>query len=156
MSKLLSAARLLPATALLTMSFLSGAAQAQATPDSGKVRISSSAPYQVTAQEAASMETPYMLSNGQILVVRQQDRQFFGRLMQPRELRAKPEVAMLATAPGHFVTPRGTAFAFEQNGERVVIDDAQHLPGLRLPAGQNLANLTGTAAGSASVRLVSR
>jgi len=160
MSKLVSATRRFPATALLAlcaMSCLSGAALAQSSADSGQVRISSSAVYQVTAQEAMSMETPYALSNGQVLVVRQQDRQFFGRLARPRTMQEGQEVELHATAPGRFVSGRGAAFAFEKNGEQVVIDDAQLLPGLRMPAGQGLADTSGNSPDTqTSIRLVSR
>lgn len=152
MSKFIQVTRLLPA-ALLALSAACAPALAQSGADTGKVRISLQAPYQVSAQEAMSMERPYALSNGQVLVVRQQDQQFFGRLAQPRELRARQEVRLHATAPGRFVTERGASLAFEQDGERVVIDDAQRLPGLRTPAGQRLADTAGT---DAPIRLVSR
>lgn len=151
-----SLSRLLSAAALCALS--SGAmAQTSAVqpgqPDA--VRVSVNAPYHVTAQEAMSMERPYALSNGQILIVRQQDSSFYGRLALPREYQQKPEVELIPTASGQFVTARGAAIAFEQQGERVVIDDAQLLPGLRMPAGQSLAN-TDASGASASIRLVSR
>lgn len=156
MMSMTSLSRLLSAAALCTLSALSAGAMAQTSavqpgqPDA--VRVSVNAPYHVTAQEAMSMERPYALSNGQILIVRQQDSFFYGRLALPREYQQKPEVQLIPTASGQFVTARGAAIAFELQGERVVIDDAQLLPGLRMPAGQSLAD---TGAGG-SIRLVSR
>lgn len=51
------------------------------------------------------------------------------------------------------VTRRGATFAFSNAGEHVVIDDAQYLPGLRMPADSRTAMRL---EGAHSVRLVSR
>ena len=145
----------LVATALLTLACASSLAQA-APGDS--VHVSIGAPYRVTTQEARDIENSYALSNQQILVVRVQDDHFFGRLVNSKnQLLGGPrqEVEIYAQAPGKFVTRRGASFAFSDAGEHVVIDDAQLLPGLRMPAdSRNASTLDGSASGS--IRLVSR
>jgi hypothetical protein len=141
--------RLLPLLAAL-FALAGGTAQAQ-TADS--VRVTSGAYYHVTAQDASDIEQQYRLSNGQRLEVRQQDKHFFGRLIDEREWHAKPSVEIYPTGPGQFVTKKGAAFVFSNAGDRVVIDDAQFLPGLRMPADMRSAS---TVTGSASIRLVSR
>ncbi|MBB5369433.1 MULTISPECIES: hypothetical protein [unclassified Janthinobacterium] len=142
----------LAATALLTLACASSLAQA-APPDS--VHVSVGAPYHVTAQEALDIENSYALSNQQILVVRVQDQHFFGRLANKDQLMQgqRQEVEIYAQAPGKFVTKRGASFVFSNAGEHVVIDDAQLLPGLRVPADSRNAS---TRDGSTSIRLVSR
>ncbi len=141
--------RLLPLLAAL-FALAGGTAQAQ-TADS--VRVTSGAYYHVTAQDASDIEQQYRLSNGQRLEVRQQDKHFFGRLIDEREWQAKPSVEIYPTGPGQFVTKKGATFVFTNAGDRVVIDDAQFLPGLRMPADMRSAS---TVTGSASIRLVSR
>ncbi|MEG0882193.1 MAG: hypothetical protein RSE46_08470 [Janthinobacterium sp.] len=133
-----------------------GMAQAQtaaAPPTTDSVRVTSGTYYHVTAQEASDIEQQYRLSNGQRLEVHQQDSHFFGRLIDDRERQEKPSVEIYPTGPGQFVSKKGATFAFSNAGDRVVIDDAQFLPGLRLPADMRSAS---TATGSASIRLVSR
>ena len=146
--------RLFPLAAAVLLSLASAGAIAQsvpAAPDS--VRVSVSSPYRVTAEEAQQVEQHYLLSNDQILVVREDNQHFFGRLSDKLERRDKAEVELYPQAPGVFVTRRGASFAFSDAGERVVIDDAQTLPGLRMPADSRSAmRLDGTS----SVRLVSR
>ena len=141
--------RLLPLLAAL-FALAGGTATAQ-TADS--VRVTSGAYYHVTAQDASDIEQQYRLSNGQRLEVRQQDKHFFGRLIDEREWQAKPSVEIYPTGPGQFVTKKGATFVFTNAGDRVVIDDAQFLPGLRMPADMRSAS---TVTGSASIRLVSR
>jgi hypothetical protein len=141
--------RLLPLLAAL-FAFAGGTSQAQ-TADS--VRVTSGAYYHVTAQEAFDIEQQYRLSNGQRLEVRQQDKHFFGRLIDDREWQEKASVEIYPTGPGQFVTKKGATFVFSNEGEHVVIDDAQFLPGLRMPADMRSAS---TVTGSASIRLVSR
>ena len=141
--------RLLPLLAAI-FALAGGTAQAQ-TADS--VRVTSGAYYHVTAQEAFDIEQQYRLSNGQRLEVHQQDKHFFGRLIDEREWQAKPSVEIYPTGPGQFVTRQGSTFVFSNEGAHVVIDDAQLLPGLRMPADMRSAS---TAAGSGSIRLVSR
>ena len=141
--------RLLPLLAAL-FALAGGTAQAQ-TADS--VRVTSGAYYHVTAQEAFDIEQQYRLSNGQRLEVRQQDKHFFGRLIDDREWQEKASVEIYPTGPGQFVTKKGATFVFSNEGEHVVIDDAQFLPGLRMPADMRSAS---TVTGSASIRLVSR
>lgn len=141
--------RLLPLLAAI-FALAGGTAQAQ-TADS--VRVTSGAYYHVTAQEAFDIEQQYRLSNGQRLEVRQQDNHFFGRLIDDREWQEKASVEIYPTGPGQFVTKKGATFAFSNAGDRVVIDDAQFLPGLRMPADMRSAS---TVTGSGSIRLVSR
>ena len=141
--------RLLPLLAAL-FALAGGTAQAQ-TADS--VRVTSGAYYHVTAQEAFDIEQQYRLSNGQRLEVRQQDKHFFGRLIDDREWQEKASVEIYPTGPGQFVTKKGATFVFSNEGEHVVIDDAQFLPGLRMPADMRSAS---TVTGSGSIRLVSR
>lgn len=141
--------RLLPLLAAI-FALAGGTAQAQ-TADS--VRVTSGAYYHVTAQEAFDIEQQYRLSNGQRLEVQQQDKHFFGRLIDEREWQAKPSVEIYPTGPGQFVSKKGATFVFSNEGAHVVIDDAQFLPGLRMPADMRSAS---TAAGSGSIRLVSR
>lgn len=141
--------RLLPLLAAL-FAFAGGTAQAQSA---DSVRVTSGAYYHVTAQEAFDIEQQYRLSNGQRLEVRQQDKHFFGRLIDDREWQEKASVEIYPTGPGQFVTKKGATFAFSNAGDRVVIDDAQFLPGLRMPADMRSAS---TVTGSASIRLVSR
>jgi len=143
----------LAAATLLTLACASSLAQA-APADS--VRVSVGSPYRVSVQEAREIENSYALSNQQILVVRVQDDHFFGRLVNGKnQLLGGPrqEVEIYAQAPGQFVTQRGASFSFSDAGEHVVIDDAQFLPGLRMPADSRNAS---TLDGSASIRLVSR
>lgn len=133
-----------------------GTAQAQtaaAPPTTDSVRVTSGTYYHVTAQEAFDIEQQYRLSNGQRLEVHQQDDHFFGRLIDDREWQEKPSVEIYPTGPGQFVSKKGAAFVFSNAGDRVVIDDAQLLPGLRMPADMRSAS---TLTGSASIRLVSR
>ena len=141
--------RLLPLLAAI-FALAGGTALAQ-TADS--VRVTSGAYYHVTAQEAFDIEQQYRLSNGQRLEVRQQDKHFFGRLIDDREWQEKASVEIYPTGPGQFVTKKGATFVFSNEGEHVVIDDAQFLPGLRMPADMRSAS---TVTGSASIRLVSR
>ncbi|PKB24308.1 hypothetical protein [Janthinobacterium sp. 64] len=147
--------RLLPLLAAI-FALAGGTAQAQtaAAPQAtDSVRVTSGASYHVTAQEAFDIEQQYRLSNGQRLDVRQQDKHFFGRLIDEREWQAKPSVEIYPTGPGQFITRQGSTFVFSNEGAHVVIDDAQFLPGLRMPAEMRSAS---TAAGSGSIRLVSR
>ena len=147
--------RVLPLLATL-FALVGAAAQAQtaAAPQAtDSVRVTSGSYYHVTAQEAFDIEQQYRLSNGQRLEVRQQDKHFFGRLIDDREWQEKASVEIYPTGPGQFVTKKGATFAFSNAGEHVVIDDAQFLPGLRMPADMRSAS---TAAGSGSIRLVSR
>ena len=142
---------------LATLFALAGAAAqaptAAAPHATDSVRVTSGAYYHVTAQEAFDIEQQYRLSNGQRLEVRQQDKHFFGRLIDEREWQEKASVEIYPTGPGQFVTRQGSTFVFSNEGEHVVIDDAQFLPGLRMPADMRSAS---TAAGSGSIRLVSR
>ena len=147
--------RFLPIIAAL-FALAGGTAQAQtaaAPQTTDSVRVTSGAAYHVTAQEAFDIEQQYRLSNGQRLEVQQQNNHFFGRLIDEREWQAKPSVEIYPTGPGQFVSKKGATFDFSNAGDRVVIDDAQFLPGLRIPADMRSAS---TAAGSASIRLVSR
>jgi len=147
--------RLLPLLAAI-FALAGGTAQAQtaAAPQTGdSVRVTSGSYYHVTAQEASAIEQHYRLSNGQRLEVQQQDNHFFGRLIDEREWQAKPSVEIYPTGPGQFVSKKGATFVFSNEGAHVVIDDAQLLPGLRMPADMRSAS---TAAGSGSIRLVSR
>ena len=147
--------RVLPLLATL-FALAGAAAQAQtaAAPQAtDSVRVTSGSYYHVTAQEAFDIEQQYRLSNGQRLEVRQQDKHFFGRLIDDREWQEKASVEIYPTGPGQFVTKKGATFAFSNAGEHVVIDDAQFLPGLRMPADMRSAS---TVTGSASIRLVSR
>ena len=147
--------RLLPLLAAL-FALAGGTAQAQTTTapqTADSVRVTSGAYYHVTAQEASDIEQQYRLSNGQRLEVRQQDKHFFGRLIDEREWQAKPSVEIYPTGPGQFVSKKGATFVFSNAGEHVVIDDAQFLPGLRMPADMRSAS---TVTGSGSIRLVSR
>ena len=145
--------RFFPIAAIL-LSLASAGALAQsppATPDS--VRVSVNSPYRVTAEEAQQIEQQYLLSNDQILIVREQSQHFFGRLSDKNQRRDKAEVELFPQAPGKFVTRRGATFAFSDAGEHVVIDDAQVLPGLRMPADSRSAMRED---GATSIRLVSR
>ncbi|WP_219118265.1 hypothetical protein [Janthinobacterium sp. UMAB-56] len=133
-----------------------GTAQAQtaaAPQTAGSVRVSSGNYYHVTAQEAFDIEQQYRMSNGQRLEVRQQDKHFFGRLIDDRELQEKPSVEIYPTGPGQFVSKKGATFVFSDAGEHVVIDNAQLLPSLRMSADMRSASNVN---GSAGVRLVSR
>jgi len=147
--------RLLPLLAAI-FALAGGTAQAQtaaAPQTTDSVRVTSGTYYHVTAQEAFDIEQQYRLSNGQRLEVHQQDKHFFGRLIDEREWQAKPSVEIYPTGPGQFVSKKGATFVFSNEGAHVVIDDAQFLPGLRMPADMRSAS---TAAGSGSIRLVSR
>jgi hypothetical protein len=147
--------RFLPIAAAL-FALAGGAAQAQtsALPQStDSVRVSSSSSYRVTPQEAFDIEQQYRLSNGQRLEVQQTEHHFYGRLIDDREWQEKSSVEIYPTGPGQFVTQKGATFAFSDAGGRVVIDDAQLLPGLRMPADMRSASTT---SGNASIRLVSR
>ena len=146
--------RLLPLLAAI-FALAGGTAQAQtAAPQSAdSVRVTPGAYYPVTAKQAFDIEQQYRLSNGQRLEVRQQDQHFFGRLIDEREWQEKASVEIYPTGPGQFVTQKGATFVFSNEGAHVVIDDAQFLPGLRMPADMRSAS---TAAGSGSIRLVSR
>lgn len=147
--------RFLPlAAALLTFASAGAMAQASSTPAvTDSVRVSVGTPYHVTAQEAATLDQPYQLSNGQVFFVRQQDHQFFGHLAQRIHAPARQEVELYPVAPGRFVTKKGANLTFSDAGEKVAIDDAQTLPGLRISDDMRTA---GTADGSARIRLVSR
>lgn len=147
--------RLLPLLAAI-FTLAGGTAQAQtamAPQAADSVRVTSGTYYHVTAQDAFDIEQQYRLSNGQRLEVHQQDSHFFGRLIDDREWQEKPSVEIYPTGPGHFITRQGSSFVFSNTGERLVIDDAQFLPGLRMPADLRSAS---AANGSASIRLVSR
>ncbi|MGK5063601.1 hypothetical protein [Janthinobacterium sp. LB3P112] len=147
--------RLLPLLAAI-FALAGGTAHAQtaiATQTTDSVRVISGTYYHVTAQEAFDLEQQYRLSNGQRLEVHQQNQHFFGRLIDDREWQAQPSVEIYPTGPGQFITRQGSTFVFSNAGEHVVIDDAQFLPGLRMPADMRSAS---TAAGSGSIRLVSR
>ncbi|WP_332862439.1 hypothetical protein [Janthinobacterium svalbardensis] len=147
--------RLLPLLAAI-FALAGGTAQAQtaAAPQSAdSVRVTSGSYYQVTPKQAFDIEQQYRLSNGQRLEVQQQDKHFFGRLIDDREWQEKPRVEIYPTGPGQFTTRQGSTFVFSNEGEHVVIDDAQLLPGLRLRADMRSAS---TAAGNGSIRLVSR
>ncbi|PLY40227.1 hypothetical protein CSZ94_22075 [Janthinobacterium sp. ROICE36] len=147
--------RVLPIIAAL-FALVGGTAQAQtavASQTTDSVRVTSGTYYHVTAQEALDIEQQYRMSNGQRLEVHQQDKHFFGRLIDDREWQEKPRVEIYPTGPGQFVSKQGATFVFSNVGERVVIDDAQFLPGLRMPADMHSAS---TVSGSASIRLVSR
>ncbi|MGK5033344.1 hypothetical protein [Janthinobacterium sp. DSP2-3-3] len=149
--------RFLPLPILLALFALAGGtAQAQtaiAPHSTDSVRVTSGAYYHVTAQQAFDIEQQYRLSNGQRLEVHQQENHFFGRLIDDREWQEKPSVEIYPTGPGQFITKRGSTFVFSNEGGHVVIDDAQFLPGLRMPADMRNAS---TVNGSASIRLVSR
>ena len=147
--------RLLPLL-LAIFALAGGTAQAQtamAPQAADSVHVASGTYHHVTTQEASDIEQQYRLSNGQRLEVHQQDTHFFGRLIDDRELHAKPSVEIYPTGPGQFVSKKGSTFVFSNTGERVVIDDAQFLPGLRMPADMRSAS---TVDGSAAIRLVSR
>jgi|GEM_PF-4937997 len=147
--------RLLPLLAAI-FALAGGTAQAQtaAAPQTAdSVRVTSGAYYPVTAQQAFDIEQQYRLSNGQRLEVHQQNKHFFGRLIDEREWQEKASVEIYPTGPGQFITRQGSTFVFSNEGEHVVIDDAQLLPGLRMPADMRSAS---TVSGSGSIRLVSR
>lgn len=147
--------RVLPLLATL-FALAGAAAQAQtaAAPQAtDSVRVTSGSYYHVTAQEAFDIEQQYRLSNGQRLEVHQQDNHFFGRLIDDREWQEKPNVEIYPTGPGQFVSKKGANFVFSNEGTHVVIDDAQFLPGLHVPADTRSAS---TANGGTSIRLVSR
>jgi hypothetical protein len=145
--------RLFPIAAVL-LSLASAGAFAQSAPaDPGSVRVSVSSPYHLTAEEAQQIGQQYLLSNGQVLSMREQDQHFYGRLSDKNDKYAKTEVELFPQASGKFLTRRGAAFAFSDAGDHVAIDDAQVLPGLRLSADiRNAMRVEGTT----SVRLVSR
>ena len=146
--------RLFPFAAAALLSLASASALAQATPQhADSVRVTVSSPHSVTAQEVLEIEQQYLLSNQQILVVREQNQHFYGRLSDKNGRHDKAEVEIFPQAPGLFVTRRGATFAFSNAGEHVVIDDAQYLPGLRMPADSRTAMRL---EGAHSVRLVSR
>lgn len=145
--------RFLPLAAAL---FASAGAMAQNTAApavTDSVRVTVGTPYHVTAEEAATLDRPYQLSNGQVFFVRQQDHQFFGHLAQRANGPARQEVELHPSAPGKFVTRKGASLAFSNAGERVVIDDAQTLPGLRI---SDELRTAGSADGGTHIRLVSR
>ena len=147
--------RLLPLLAAI-FALAGGTAQAQsaAAPQSAdSVRVTPGAYYPVTAKQAFDIEQQYRLSNGQRLEVHQQDKHFFGRLIDEREWQEKASVEIYPTGPGQFVTKKGATFVFSNEGEHVVIDDAQFLPGLRMPADSRSAMRED---GATSIRLVSR
>ena len=150
----MQSSRLFPLAAAVLLSLASAGALAQNAPaPTDSVRVSVSSPHRVTPEEALQIEQHYLLSNDQILVVRQDNMHFFGRLSDKNSRHEKAEVELYPQAPGVFVTRRGASFAFSDAGERVVIDDAQVLPGLRMSADSRSAmRLDGTQ----SVRLVSR
>lgn len=149
----MSSVRLFPIAAIL-LSLASAGALAQSAPNApDSVRVTVNSPYRVTAEEAQQIEQVYLLSNEQMLIVREQNQHFFGRLSDKLERRDKAEVELFPQASGKFLTRRGAAFAFSDAGERVVIDDAQVLPGLRMPADSRSAMRMD---GSTSIRLVSR
>ena len=145
--------RFFPIAAVL-LSLASAGALAQSAPaDPGSVRVTISSPYHVTAEEAQQLEQQYLLSNGQKLILRQQDDHFYGRLSDKNDRHAKTEVELFPQASGKFLTRRGAAFAFSDAGDHVAIDDAQVLPGLHMSAdSRNAVRVEGTT----SVRLVSR
>lgn len=135
---------------------LAGAAHAQAgaTPQiTDSVHVNLGASYHVSTQEAFDIEQSYRLSNGQKLTISQINKHFFGRLGDDREWQEKPAVEIFPTGPGQFITKKGSSFAFSNGGTQVSVDDAQFLPGMRMPADSRNAS---TADGSASIRLVSR
>lgn len=143
--------RFLPFAAVL---FALASAQAMAAPTvTDSVRVTVATPYHVTAEEAATLDRPYQLSNGQIFVVRQQDHQFFGHLAQRVGAPARHEVELQPSGPGKFVTSKGASLVFHNAGERLLIDDAQTLPGLRITDDMRTA---GNADGGTRIRLVSR
>ncbi|MGK5027690.1 hypothetical protein [Janthinobacterium sp. RB2R34] len=147
--------RFLPlAAALFTLASAGAMAQATNAPAvTDSVRVTVGTPYHVTAEEAATLDRPYQLSNGQVFFVRQQDHQFFGHLAQHANGPARHEVELQPSGPGTFVTRKGVSLAFSNAGERVVIDDAQTLPGLRISDDMRTAN---SADGGTHIRLVSR
>ena len=147
--------RFLPlAAALFALASAGAMAQATQTPAvADSVRVTVSTPYHVTAEEAATLDRPYQLSNGQVFFVRQQDHQFFGRLAQRANSPARLEVELYPSGPGKFVTRKGASLAFSNAGELVMIDDAQTLPGLRISDAMRTAN---SADGGTHIRLVSR
>lgn len=146
-----------PLPIVLAIFALAGAAaQAQTAaspPATDSVRVSTGAYYHVTAQEALSIEQQYRLSNGQRMEIHESDNHFYSRLINDHELQEKPAVEIYPTGPGRFASKRGATFVFSNEGEHVVIDDAQLLPGLRMPAAMRSAS---TVSGSAGIRLVSR
>ncbi|MBE3026822.1 hypothetical protein GQ37_026490 [Janthinobacterium sp. BJB1] len=147
--------RFLPVLAAV-FALAGSAAQAQtaAAPQAAdSVRVTSGTYYHVTARQAFEIEQQYRLSNGQRLQIDQASNHFYGRLIDEREWQEKPAVEIYPTGPGQFVTRRGTTFVFSNEGEHVVIDDAQLLPGLHMPAAMRSAS---TASGNAGIRLVSR
>lgn len=140
--------------AAIVLSLASAGVLAQGVPTMpDKVRVSVNSPYRVTAEEAQQIEQRYLLSNDQILIVREQNQHFFGRLSDKNQLRNKAEVELFPQASGKFLTRRGAAFAFSDAGAHVAIDDAQVLPGLRMPADSRSAIRVD---GTTSIRLVSR
>ena len=144
----------LAAAALLTFATAGAMAQNTAAPAvTDSVRVTVGTPYHVTAEEAATLDRPYRLSNGQVFFVRQQDHQFFGHLAQRVNGTARHEVELHPSGPGKFVTRKGASLAFSNAGERVVIDDAQTLPGLRITDDMRTAD---SADGGTHIRLVSR
>jgi hypothetical protein len=144
--------RLFPFAAAALLSLASALAQATPQP-ADSVRVTVSSPHHVTTQEALEIEQQYLLPNQQILVVREQNQHFYGRLSDKNQRHDKAEVELFPQAPGLFVTRHGATIAFRNAGEHVVIDDAQYLPGLRMPAGSRTAVRL---EGAHSVRLVSR
>lgn len=146
--------RFLPLAAAALLTFATAGAIAQTTPAvTDSVRVTIGTLYHVTAEEAATLDRPYQLSNGQVFVVRQQDHQFFGQLAQRANGPARHEVELHPSGPGTFVTKKGASLAFSNSGERVVIDDAQTLPGLRISDDMRTAD---SADGGTHIRLVSR
>ncbi len=92
-----------------------GTAQAQtaaAPQTAGSVRVSSGNYYHVTAQEAFDIEQQYRMSNGQRLEVRQQDKHFFGRLIDDRELQAKAQRGNLPHRPRPVCQQKGRRPSF--------------------------------------------
>src|SRR5476649_2445058 len=104
----------LAATALLTLACASSLAQA-APPDS--VHVSVNTPYRLSTQEQFDIEHSYRLSNDQILIVRIQGQQVFGRLSNKNSVIPRQEVEIYPQGPGKFLTQRGTAFSFTDSGE---------------------------------------
>lgn len=142
------------AAALLSFAAAGAMAQTTATPAvTDSVHVTTATPYHVTAEEAATLDRPYRLSNGQVFFVRQQDHQFFGQLAQRANGPARHEVELQPSGPGKFVTRKGASLAFSNSGEQLVIDDAQALPGLRVIDDMRTASSTD---GATHIRLVSR
>lgn len=144
----------LAAAVLLTFAAAGAIAQTSNPPAvTDSVRVTVGTPYHVTAEEAATLDRPYQLSNGQVFFVRQQEHQFFGQLAQRANGPARHEVELHPSGPGKFITRKGASLAFSNAGEQLVIDDAQTLPGLRINDNMRTAD---SADGNTHIRLVSR